>query len=391
MFVVRFISFRMATNSMLFSQQNGDKYLTRQLIPMIIVMGITAVSSAHAADPKPKTSGLTAVLTVPAGHEAAHVMGAESCKKCHESEYKAWSATMHFKNHERISSAAGKQYASKMGGTETCASCHSTPHTDTAKFAGTAGVSCESCHSPAGGSDGWFDLHSNYGGKDVKREDETEAHRTERLAACDATTMIRSANVYELAKNCYSCHIVANEKLLKSGHKPGHGDFDLIPWMQGEVRHNFQVDQNTNAESPSLLTARFGTTAQQRKRTVLVVGKMVELEICLQNLSTIDPASLSEGYAGRKGWAGRAEDAFEYLDEEIGEAVENEHVAAAVAAVKDISLGRKFKDQAAAKVAVGQLAAAAKAFLASADKADLAGLDELIEDLDKDKGKVYTP
>ncbi len=322
--------------------------------------------------------------------DAAKVKGAQSCKKCHEAEYTAWTKTMHFKNHNRITESAGKGYAQKYGGTDTCKSCHSTPHTAGAQFAGTAGVSCESCHTPAGGANGWFDIHSNYGGKDIKREAETEANRKKRLAACDASGMIRAANSYSLAKNCYSCHIVADEKLLKAGHKPGHGDFDLVAWMQGEIRHNFQVDQKTNAESPSLLKARDGIEADQRKRVLLVVGKMVELEVCLQNLASIDGANLKEAYAGRKGWAGRAEDAFEFLDEEIGEAIDNEHVKAAVAAVKDIDLGRKFKDQAGARAAAEKLATAAKMFAASKE-ADLAGLDELVKDLDKPKGTIYEP
>lgn len=350
---------------------------------LMAAMTFIAPSSVSAKEPLPNLA--------PASHDAMKVMGAESCKKCHESEYTAWSMTMHFKNHERIASAAGKQYAAKVGSTDSCASCHSTPHTATAKFAGTAGVSCESCHTPAGGADGWFELHSNYGGKDVKREEETAEHRAQRLAACDATSMIRASNTYDLAKNCYSCHIVADEKLLQAGHKSGHSDFDLIPWMQGEVRHNFQVDQKTNAESPSLLKAVSGTTTEQRKRTLLVVGKMVELEVCLENLSKIDAAGLKESYAGRKGWAGRAEDAFEYLEEDIAEAIENEHVTAAINAVKDIKLGRKFEDQPGAKAAAAKLAAATKAFAASANTADLAGLDELVNDLDNAKGKTYSP
>ena len=325
------------------------------------------------------------------GIDAAKVKGAESCKKCHESEYAAWTKSVHFRNHERIASSAGQGYAQKYGGTDACLSCHSTPHTATAKFAGSVGVSCESCHTPAGGSDGWFDIHSDYGGEDVKRADETEAHLKQRLAACEASGMIRAADAYALAKNCYSCHIVADEKLLKAGHKPGHNDFDLIPWMQGEVRHNFQVDQKANADSPSLLNARDGIAADQRKRVLLVVGKIVELEICLRNLAAIDAGSLKEAYAGRKGWAGRAEDAYEYLTDEIGEATSNEHVKAAVAAVDGIDLGRKFEDQAGAEVAADKLAEAAKLLAADNGDAELAGLDALVKDLDKPKGTPYKP
>ncbi len=349
----------------------------------IVLSANLQCSSAQAGEPTK--------LVPPASHDASKVMGAESCRKCHESEYKAWTMTVHFSNHERISSSAGKQYADKVGGTDSCAACHSTPHTATAKFAGTAGVSCESCHTPAGGDDGWFDLHSNYGAEGLKREEESEEHRAKRIAACNATTMIRAENAYELAKNCYSCHIVADEKLLKAGHKPGHADFDLIPWMQGEVRHNFQVDQKVNAELPSLLHAQTGISAEQRKRVLLVVGKLVELEVCLENLGSIEPDGLKEGYAGRKGWAGRAEDAFEYIDEEIGKAVKNEHVAAAIDAVKGVELGRKFSDQAAAKEAAAKLSDITKAFASSGKEADLKGLDKLVSDLDKAKGKTYNP
>ncbi len=323
--------------------------------------------------------------------DAASVKGAESCRKCHEAEHAAWSQSTHSRNHERLSSSAGKKYAQAYGGTDACKTCHSTPHTDTAQFAGPVGVSCESCHMPAGGDSGWFDLHSNYGADGLKREEETAAHLEQRMAGCDASGMIRAGNTDALARNCYTCHIVADEKLLAAGHKTGHSDFDLIPWMQGEVRHNFQIDQKQNAESPSLLNARDGVSSEQRKRVLLVVGKIVELEICLRNLSAIDSGNLKEGYAGRRGWAGRAEDAFDYLAEEIAPVVENENVTAAVNAVTDLTLGRKFKDQAAAAVAADKLKIAAALLTAEQGDVDLAGVDNLIDDLAKPQGKTYQP
>ncbi len=233
-------------------QQNRSRVALR----IVLVIGHCLVTtellvSSHAAD-----------TTI----DATRVKGAESCRKCHEAEYTAWTQTTHFRNHERISSSAGQKYAKAYGGTDVCMTCHSTPHTSAAQFSGEVGVSCESCHSAAGGDGGWFDLHSDYGGKEFKREDESASHLQERQVACEKAGMIRSENAYALAKNCYTCHIVADEKLLSTGHKPGHSDFDLIPWMQGEVRHNFQVDQKTNADSPSLLTARSGIKTAQRKR-----------------------------------------------------------------------------------------------------------------------------
>ncbi|MEZ6062874.1 MAG: hypothetical protein R3C19_21225 [Planctomycetaceae bacterium] len=104
----------------------------------------------------------------------------------------------------------------------------------------------------------------------------------------------------------------------------------------------------------------------------------------------VSKAGLKQGYAGSKGWAGRAEDAHEFLAEDILDAVKDEHIQAAVDAV-DFDLGRRFDDQAAAAKAADQVAAAAKAFVAANDGSKLEGLDELVEELSKPKGDAYTP
>ncbi len=65
---------------------------------------------------------------------------------------------------------------------------------------------------PAGGDGGWFELHSNYGAEGLKRDDETPEHLQARLAGCEQAGMIRAGDAYALARNCYSCHIVADEK-----------------------------------------------------------------------------------------------------------------------------------------------------------------------------------
>jgi len=375
-------------------RRNLPKWTLAGLTLAIVWSGVSfaldaPTDSSGASPERVKTVPVSALIDI---DDPAHVVGSESCKECHKSEYAAWSATTHAKNYQRIDSSAGKKILEAYGNKETCLKCHSTPHTDSAKFATEmVGVSCESCHTPAGGPNGWFKVHSDYGAKDMKREDEDAAHREQRLAACEEAGMIRSSNLYSIAKNCYSCHIVADEKLLAADHKPGQSSFDLIPWIQGEVRHNYQVDQSVNAESPSLLNARDGINTKQHQRMLLVVGKMVELEMCLSHLAAIDEANLGESYAGRRGWAGRAEDAFEFLDEEIGEAIDNEHVKAAIAAVEDIELGRKFEDQEAAKAAAAELSKIAQAFTKESVSVDLSDLDELLEDLDNPKGTPHSP
>jgi hypothetical protein len=323
--------------------------------------------------------------------DASKVTGAEACAKCHQSEHAAWQKSVHSGNHQRITSPAGKEYIKAYGSDQACAKCHSTPHEAGAAFAKkVVGVSCESCHSPAGGDSGWFALHSDYGGKDVKREEESNDHREKRLAACEGKGMIRAENVYALAKNCFSCHIVSDEKLLQAEHKPGQSAFELVSWIHGEVRHNFQVDQKTNAEGPSLLEATKGVTAQQRKRVLLVVGKMVELEICLQNLGSMNKKNLKKGYAGRKGWSGRAKKANDYLKKKVLAAVDDPDVQAAVDAASKVKL-RRFKQQKEALAAAEAISIATQKFVAAHDGSKLAGLDKLVGKLPAPKGKAFQP
>lgn len=370
---------------------------------MLSILGIVAGSAAlltfglqtEGSDPAVSSLLGSGVLgaegrsgTVPA-LDASRVMGAESCKKCHASEFAAWEHTVHFKNHERITSDAGAKYIQAYGSSDACYTCHSTPQPEGTETV--VGVSCESCHTAAGGDGGWFAIHSDYGhGPGMMTDDwrnEDEAHRTERMAACEEAGMIRAANVYELAQNCYSCHIVSDEKLLESGHKPGQGAFDLVSWIQGEVRHNFQRDQQVNAESPSLLADRSGIDAAERKRVLLVVGKLVELEVCLRNLAAAD--NLRSDYA--QGWAGRADDAKDFLEDELLAAVEDEDVQAAFDAVDPIRLGRRFRDQDAAGEAADVIAKAAASFAERHDGSELAALDELVEASPDPKGETYQP
>ncbi len=83
---------------------------------MILVIGCSLMPVGAQSD---------LVAAEPTSIDPARVMGAESCKKCHESEYTAWTNTTHFKNHERITSSAGQKYAEAYGGTEACMTCHS--------------------------------------------------------------------------------------------------------------------------------------------------------------------------------------------------------------------------------------------------------------------------
>ena len=137
-----------------------------------------------------------------------------------------------------------------------CTTCHGTQQND----ANLKAVSCESCHGAAGGDSGWLKVHNFFGAdldpKDrASREKEAEADYHKRLADCDRLGMRRSDNLYALAKNCFECHTVPNETLVNEGQHPTETKaFEIVEFSQGDVRHNFQLNQAENAEAPTLWT-----------------------------------------------------------------------------------------------------------------------------------------
>ncbi|MEZ5940192.1 MAG: multiheme c-type cytochrome [Planctomycetaceae bacterium] len=225
------------------------------------------------------------------------VVGTEQakCQQCHPSEVAHWQKTSHFRSLARLEySGNSKKYADALGisadtlkTTSICSDCHGTKAVVDSAPQVISGVSCESCH---GGAKGWLKSHGEYADGQtfstlaalrVARKEETEGHRVARLASTKAAGMIRPDMLHELATNCLSCHVVNNEKLILAGHKASSA-FELTSWLNGEVRHNFFMDANQNAEAPSLWSDVHGATAQQRNRMKFTVGTFVELETALK-------------------------------------------------------------------------------------------------------------
>ena len=132
------------------------------------------------------------------------------------------------------------------------------------------GISCESCHSA--GED-WIKVHSGFSGKTEKTETKAEAEA--RLKLADSKGMIRPSSLYQLAKNCYSCHVVPQEDLVnKGGHSAGSA-FELVSWSQGEVRHNTWRSKGKGNVPASAA----------RKRMLYLIGLGVELETGIRAVS----------------------------------------------------------------------------------------------------------
>lgn len=208
--------------------------------------------------------------------DPTQVKGPDTCGECHEVSVNMWKNSHHFTTFKDMPrSDKARDIAKKMGikrvksGSD-CLSCHFTSMDEGGKVKPVAGITCESCHS-AGAN--WIDVHSDFGGKDVKAENEAPAHKVERYKKSEAAGMIRPSNIYGVAENCYSCHTVPNEKLVNEGGHPAGSKFELVAWSQGEVRHNkWYTDTNTEA-------------SLERRRVMFVVGKMLDLEYAYRGLA----------------------------------------------------------------------------------------------------------
>jgi len=207
------------------------------------------------------------------------VMSANECGECHKDELDVWRKTKHYKTFNELARRDNaKKIAKKMGvkrikKDSTCMNCHFLNKEEAGKLTPISGIACESCHTAA---KDWIKLHNDFGGKDVKKENETPEHKQQRLNAISQTSMIRPRDIYNLAENCYQCHLVPNEKLVNvGGHKAG-SRFELVAYSQGDNRHNFARSATGDENIESSI---------ERRRLLYIVGQGLELEHSLRGVS----------------------------------------------------------------------------------------------------------
>ncbi len=301
--------------------------------------------------------------------DPALVIGPDACGECHDRSVDSWKLTHHsttFKDLPR--SKKGREIAKKMGlkrikAGGDCLTCHFTTAMDGGKESQIGGITCESCH---GAGKDWVDVHSEFGGKDVKAENEDPAHKTKRYQESEAAGMIRPIDLYGLAENCYGCHSVPNEKLVNVGGHAAGSAFELVAWSQGEVRHNlWYSDSNTEA-------------SVERRRVMYVVGRMLDLEFAYRGLSE---ATEKAKYAVKM--AKRAKIAKNALTK-VDAAISSAEVREVLKIAGGIKLKLNNKD--AYLKAAAAVAEQAKK-VAAMDGGSLAGIDPLLPAASKYKGK----
>ncbi len=205
--------------------------------------------------------------------DPAKIAGPNACAECHKQEAEAWKGTHHFKTfrdmprNDAANAIARKLGVRRVKQESLCLNCHFTVQDRNSVKEPVAGISCESCH---GAGKDWIKVHSGYSGK--KAETESKSERQARWKQSDAKGMIRPGALYQLAKNCFSCHVVPHEDLVnKGGHRAGSA-FELVAWSQGEVRHNSWHSKGKENVPASAA----------RKRMLYVIGLGVELETALR-------------------------------------------------------------------------------------------------------------
>jgi hypothetical protein len=302
--------------------------------------------------------------------DSAKTVGPNACAECHKQEVEAWKGTHHFKTFRDMPrNAKAEEIADKMGvrrikSESLCLNCHFTVQKKDDRAEPVAGISCESCHSA--GQD-WIKVHSGFSGKKAGTESKAEVEARWRLA--QSKGMIRPRSLYQLAKNCYGCHVVPQEELVnKGGHKAGSA-FELVSWSQGEVRHNTWYSKGKDNVPASAA----------RKRMLYLVGLGVEFETALR---AVGKATARKVYALEM--ARRADRARKQL-------------AAAAKALPDVpeiakmvelghSAGLKLDNERRLTAAADGISKVLASLTETYDGSTMAGLDSLIPGSDKFKG-----
>lgn len=305
------------------------------------------------------------------------IVGPEECGECHKAEVHVWRGTRHSKTFKVLTrKKKAKEIAGNMGikrvkKADECVICHFTSGYKRNKVKAIAGISCESCHGPA---KDWLKVHGDYGGKHVTRKQEPPEHRARRLTTIKDAGMIRPGDLYRLAAKCYQCHIVSNEQLVNvGGHQSGNGDFELVSWSLGEIRHKFLRSEGKKNEEVSA----------ERKRMLYVVGKALDLEYGLRALAKATEKGMYATILTKR---------LQHVADDL-QAIDALFPIPEVKEILGLAKGIELKigNQAALADAADAIAAATRTFAAARDGSRLADLDQLIPHAEQYKGKPGRP
>ena len=307
-----------------------------------------------------------------ANSKPENVTGPNECAECHKDEAVVWKGSHHFttfRDMPRSKEAKAikeKMKIKRIKAKSLCLNCHFTVQKVKKRAKAVSGISCEKCH---GDGKGYLKVHAEFSGH-KKKENESKAQAAKRWKLSEAAGMIRPNALYALAKNCYGCHVVPQEKLVNQGGHPAGSEFELVSWSQGEVRHNVWYSKGKSNKKASA----------NRKRMMYLVGLAVELETALR---AVGVAKAKKTYAvkmAKRAAAGRKK----LID-----------VAKALPGVPELStiakLGKsaklKLNNNASLSAIADKISKQTLVLASKYDGSKFAGIDPMIPRPDKYKGK----
>ena len=179
------------------------------------------------------------------------ILGYRSCGTgkgtCHESDGDWWKGDQHFstvvdlkrkkQKSMRIAQAYGMNPADYLKGDSKCAECHGEVVEGRAKKNMNTGVSCESCHGPAGPEGiGYFEIHQEgTPPKDPLSSGRIGYQKALRVGLKE----LRNVNVR--AFTCVRCHQINEKKLLESDHPTGEG-FDYLKGIRNDISKHWDYN-----------------------------------------------------------------------------------------------------------------------------------------------------
>jgi hypothetical protein len=256
-----------------------------------------------------------------------------------------------------------KEIADKLGlqsikRNDVCIQCHYSRQVEGGRERVVAGVSCESCH---GGAADWLTTHADFGGPGTTKATETPEHRTKRETDAIARGMNNPHNIYLIARQCYDCHTVPNEKLVNAGgHLAGSKDFELVAWSQGIVRHNFvRTGGTANA-----------TLTPEQLRVMFIVGVMTDLEYSLRSVAAATEKTTFGVTSAQR--AARMKKKLTAIQKRVNDP----QIARALEAVAKLEL--RLGNGPAIVAAADQVGNAAHEFAEQSDGAKLAAVDSML-------------
>ena len=305
-------------------------------------------------------------------NEPNKIEGPNACAECHTYETEVWKKSHHFKTFRAMPrSKKAKEIAKKlnirrMKNSKLCTNCHFTMQEVRKKPKAISGISCESCHSA--GKD-FIKIHSEFSGKTEKTE--TKAEEVKRWKLAESKGMIRPRALYKLAKNCYSCHVVPQEKLVNVGGHPAGSKFELVSWSQGEVRHNLLYTKGKENKEASA----------SRKRMLYIVGLIVEFETAFRAVGIATQKKEFAILMARRADAARKK--IKKVSDLLGNVPELKTIVTLTR-----SAGLKLNNKRALTLASNKVADETVKFLGKYDGSGFAAIDSLIPSANKYVGEV---